>query len=173
MTFPLSFLSVNLGHPLRLQSPTTLHMYVATKINTTSTKRVNDRSTRRSNQVLKLIDYHISRHVASTFKSLMKCVAHRDHNIFVTTQTGNHNYHIPARGPYILTECKSISTPIISRVAGNYSTETTRLLPVLLAKHLVEVNWVNITSSPRNMHLRLQTTPENLNVQVNKLLQHK
>ena len=65
-----------------------------------------------------------SRHVASTFKSLTKCATHRDLNIFATTQTGNHKYHIPARGPYITAECKSISTPIISRVAGNYSTFT-------------------------------------------------
>ena len=38
----------------------------------TSTKRVQGRSTRRSNQVLQLTDYHISRHVASTFKRLTK-----------------------------------------------------------------------------------------------------
>src|SRR6185312_876211 len=38
----------------------------------TSTRRVRDRSTRRSNQVLKLTDYHISRYVASTFKRLLK-----------------------------------------------------------------------------------------------------
>src|SRR6185437_5740739 len=42
------------------------------KINPTSTRRVRDRSTRRSNQVLKLTDYHISRYVASTFKRLTK-----------------------------------------------------------------------------------------------------
>src|SRR6185436_18513910 len=48
-------------------------------INPTSTRRVRDRSTRRSNQVLKwsnqvlkLTDYHISRYVASTFKRLTK-----------------------------------------------------------------------------------------------------
>jgi len=123
-TFPFSFRCMDPGHPPRLQSPTTLHQYIATKINPTSTKRVQGRSTTRSNQVLKLSDYHISRHVASTFKSLTKCATHRDLNIFTITQTGNHNYHIPARGPYILAECKSISTPIISRVAGNYSTFT-------------------------------------------------
>ena len=95
-----------------------------TKINPTSTKRVNDRSTHRFNQVLKLTDYNISRHVASTFESLTKCATHCDLNIFVNTQTGNHKYHIPAHVPYILAECKSISTPIIARVAGNYSTFT-------------------------------------------------
>ena len=120
-TFPLSFQSVDPEHPPRLQSPTTLHPYVATKINPTSTKRVNDCSTHRSNQVLKLTYYHISRHVASTFKGLTKCATHHDLNNFVTTQTGNHKYHVHARGSYIFAECKSISTPIISRVAENYS----------------------------------------------------
>ena len=41
-------------------------------------KRVRHRSTRWSNQVLKLTDYHISRHMASTFKCLTKCATHRD-----------------------------------------------------------------------------------------------
>ena len=91
-TFPLSFQSVDPGHPLRLQSPTSLHPYVQTKIKPTSTKRVKGRSTRRSNQVLQLTDYHISRHMASTFKSLTKCATHRDLNSFVTTQIGNHKY---------------------------------------------------------------------------------
>ena len=71
-TVPLSFQSVDPGHPPRLQSPTSLHPYIATKIKPTSTRRVKGRSTRRSNQVLKLTDYHISRHVASTFKRLTK-----------------------------------------------------------------------------------------------------
>src|SRR6185436_16070153 len=50
-TFPLSFQSMDPGHPPRLQSPTTLHPYVATKIKPTSTRRVKGRSTRWSNQV--------------------------------------------------------------------------------------------------------------------------
>ena len=58
------------------------------KIKPTSTKRVNGRSTRRSNQVLKLTDYHISRHVASTFKRLTKWATHRDLNHFVLHQRG-------------------------------------------------------------------------------------
>ena len=127
---------------------------------------MNDRSTTRSNQVLKLTDYHISRHVASTFKSLTKCATHHDLNIFATTQTGNHKYHIPARGPYITTECKSISTPIISRVAGNYSTFSG---PTSHAFSRDKPG--GITLAPMIMHLRLQTTPRNLNAQINKLLQ--
>ena len=146
------------GHPPQLQSPTTLHPYVATKINPTSTKRVNDSSTHRFNQVLKHTDYNISRHVASTFENITKGATHRDLNIFVNTQTGNHKYHIPARGPYILAECKSIATPIIARVAGNYSTFTG---PITHASSRDKSG--GITSAPMIMHLRLQTMPKNLN----------
>ena len=100
-TFPLSFQSVDPAHPPRLQSPTTLHPYVRTKIKPTSTKRVNGRSTRRSNQVLKLTDYHISRHVASTFKRLTKWATHRDLNHFFNYTSGVSQLHNPARCPYI------------------------------------------------------------------------
>ena len=115
------------------------------------------RLTTRSNQVLTLTNYHISQHMASTFKSLMKCATHRDLNLLVTTQTGNHKYHIPARGPYITAECKSISTPIISRVAGNYSTFTG---PISHASSRDKLG--SISSEPNNMRLRLQTMLENL-----------
>ena len=88
-TFPLSFQSVDPEHPPRLQSPTTLHPYVRTKKNKpTSTRRVRDRSTRWSNQVLQLTDYHISRYVASTFKRLTKWATHRDLNHFLLYQRG-------------------------------------------------------------------------------------
>ena len=86
-TFPLSFQSVDPGHLPRLHSPTTLHPYVATKINPTSTRRVNDHSPCCSNQVLKLPDYPISRHV-STFKSLTKCATHRDLSQFQLFRRG-------------------------------------------------------------------------------------
>ena len=58
------------------------------KIKPTSSKMVNGRSTRRSNQVLKLTDYHISRHVASTFKRLTKWATHRDLSHFLLHQRG-------------------------------------------------------------------------------------
>ena len=54
----------------------------------TSTKRVRDRSTRWSNQVVKLTDYHISRYVASTFKRLTKWATHRDLSHFWLHQRG-------------------------------------------------------------------------------------
>ena len=60
----------------------------------TSTKRVRDRSTRWSNQILKLTDYHISRYMASTFKRLTKWATHRDLTI-LTTSAGHHNYTTP------------------------------------------------------------------------------
>ena len=95
------------GHPPRLQSKATL-VAAWRDYPEQLQKRMNDRSTRRFNQVLKLTDYHIPWHVASTFKSLTKCDTHRDLNIFATTQTGNHKYHIPARGPYIIAACKAL-----------------------------------------------------------------
>ena len=76
-TFPLSFQFVDQGHSPRLQSPTTLQPHVALILDRVQ-KRVRVKSTRRSNQVLKLTDYYISRHVASTFKNLTKCATHRD-----------------------------------------------------------------------------------------------
>ena len=99
-TFPLSFQSVDPEHPPRLQSPTSLHLYVQTKIKPTSTDRVTDRFTRRSNQVLKLTDYHISRHVTSTLKRLTKWSTHRDLSHFSYT-SGVSQLHNPARCPYI------------------------------------------------------------------------
>ena len=63
-------------------------------------KRMNDHSTRRSNQVLKLTDYHISRHVASTFKRLTKWATHRNLNHFDYT-SGVSQLHNHACCPYI------------------------------------------------------------------------
>ena len=60
----------------------------------TSTRRVRDRSTRWSNQVLKLTDYHISWYVASTFKRLTKWATHRDLSHFDYT-SGVSQLHNP------------------------------------------------------------------------------
>ena len=77
MTFPLSFQSVDPGHPPRLQSKSTL-VAVWRDHPEQVQKRMNDRSTRRSNQVLELTDYHIPRHVVSTFKCLTTTTTHCD-----------------------------------------------------------------------------------------------
>ena len=74
-TFPLSCQSVDPGHPPRLQSKSTLVAAWRGHLEKFQ-KRMNDRSTRRSNQILKLTDYHISRHVASTFKRLTTTTTH-------------------------------------------------------------------------------------------------
>ena len=117
------FLSVDTGYPLRLQSPTTLHPYVWTKIKPTSTKRVNGRSTRRSNQVLQLTDYHISRHVASTFKRLTKWATHRDLNHFLLHQWGITTTQPRPLSLYFSKNLKSVNS-YNSREAGNPSTST-------------------------------------------------
>ena len=122
-TFPLSFQSMDPDHPRRLQSPTSLHPYVRTKIKPTSTKRVKGRSTRQSNQVLKLTDYHISRHVASTFKRLTKFATHRDLSYFAYT-SGVSQLHNSTHCPYISAGIKVSKISICSREAGNLSTST-------------------------------------------------
>ena len=79
--------------------------------------------TLRSDQVLKLTDYHISQHVVSTFKRLTR-LPH-------TTTLANFDYpngvsqlHNPACCPYISTGIKFGTIPICSREAGNHSTST-------------------------------------------------
>ena len=114
-TFPLSFQSVDSGHPPRLQSPTTLHPYVRTKIKPTSTKRVKRRSTRRSNQVLKLTDYHISRHVASTFKRLTKWATHHDLNHFLLHQRGITTTQHRLLSLYFSRNLKSVNSYLLAR----------------------------------------------------------
>ena len=65
-------------------------------------KRVKVNSTRKSNQVLKLTDDHISRHVVSTFKCLTTCTTHCGLSIFSLNRRGlNHKYH-PMTPPVIL-----------------------------------------------------------------------
>ena len=120
--FPL-LRSMDTGYPPRLQSPTTLHPYVRTKIKPTSTKRVYQRSMCWSDQVLKLTDYYISRYVASTFKRLTKWATHRGLSHFDYT-SGVSQLHNPARCPYISTEIKVSTIPICSREAENHSTST-------------------------------------------------
>ena len=107
--FPLSFQSVDPRHSPQLQILTTLQPHVALILDQVQ-KRMQGRSTCWSNQILKLTYYHISQHVASTFKSLTKCATHRDLNIFATTQTGNHKYHIPARVLILLQNVNSCSS---------------------------------------------------------------
>ena len=164
-TFPLSFQSVDPGHLPRLQSPTTLQPHVALILDLIQ-KRVNGHSTNWSNQVLKLTDYHISRHVASTFKSLTKCATHQDLNTFLLHRWGITSTTTPSVILILLQNIKACNSYNL--------TSNRKLLDFYwsqLAKHLVKINRVNITSEPRNIHLRLQTTPGNLNAQI-KLLQH-
>ena len=85
-TFPLSFRFVDQGHPPRLQSTQALHPHVCACEQTS--KRVREKSTLRANQVLKLTDYHISRHVVSTFKCLTTTTTHCGLSIFSLNRRG-------------------------------------------------------------------------------------
>ena len=82
-TFPLSFRVVDQGHPPRLQESTPrydagswafLHPHVAAWEQ--HSKTVGSMFRPRFNSVLKLTDYHISRHVVSTFKRLTTTTTH-------------------------------------------------------------------------------------------------
>ena len=98
------------------------------KINLLLPRGCKGRSTRRSNQVLKLTDYHISRHVASTFKRLMKWATHRDLNHFWLHQRGYHNYTTP---PVVLTFQQELKS--VQFLFARERQETTRLLPYLFS----------------------------------------
>ena len=63
-------------------------------------KRVREKSTPRADQVLKLTDYHISRHVVSTFKRLTTTTTYCSLNNFSLNIRGINKYHSPAHGPY-------------------------------------------------------------------------
>ena len=76
----------------------------------TATKGVRDHSTHWSSQVLKLTDYHISQHVASTFKSLKKYTTYRDLNIFSLRRKGITNTTTPLVIPILLQNLKSIKS---------------------------------------------------------------
>ena len=92
-------------------------------INPTSTRRVRDHSTRRSNQVLNLTDYHISRYVASTFKRLTKWATH-DLSHFWLHQRGITTTQPRPLSLYFSRNLKSVKIPICSQEAGNPSTST-------------------------------------------------
>jgi len=121
-TFPLSFQSLDHGHPPRLQSTATLHPHVA-HIPDQVRKRVREKSTRRSNQVVKLTDYHISRHVVSTFKSLTTTTTHCDLSISgLHRRDLNHEqlFVTPPVNLKFLQYVVELPEPIISRAAGNH-----------------------------------------------------
>ena len=102
------------------------------KIKPTSTKRVNGRSTRRSNQVLKLTNYHISRHVASTFKCLTKWATPRDLSHFDYT-SGVSQLHNPAVVLIFQHEFK-----VSQFLNARERQEITRLLPFLISRATID-----------------------------------
>ena len=117
-TFSLSFRHVDQANPPRLQSTATLHPHVALILDFIQ-KRVEIKSTRGSNQVLKLTDYHISRYVVSTFKSLTNVLHTAALTSFyytdgVSTINLNHCKHQPLSPPVILmiSMCGSKPEPI-------------------------------------------------------------
>jgi hypothetical protein len=110
------------GSPPQLQSLTTLHPHVALILDQVQ-KRVKVKSTRRPNQVLKVTDYHISRYVASTFKSLIK-LPHTATLLSFHYTDGASQVPQPRPSSLYFAVCSRQSIHIISRAAGNHSTFT-------------------------------------------------
>ena len=75
-------------------------------------KKVREKSTRRANQVLKITDYHISRHVVSTFKSLTTTTTHRGLIHFSLNRRGISSTTTPPVS-LIVAVCSRHSIPII------------------------------------------------------------
>ena len=147
-------------------SPSTIesnHSAAAWRDHPESTSEEDEWSSHLPVQLGKPNDYHISQHVASTFKSL--CATHHDLNNFSLHRWGVTSTTTPSA---ILTLLQNVQSSNSSNLAS--SRKLLDFYRSYLTMQLVELNRVNITSEPKNMHLRLQTTPENLNAQI-KLLQ--
>ena len=108
-TFPLSFWVVDQGHRPRLQSTTTLRMCAHEK---RRSKKVKVKSTCRANHVLMLTDYHISRHVVSTFKRLTTTTTHYGLSIFPQIDGASTSTIAPSID-LIVAACSKHPTPII------------------------------------------------------------
>ena len=91
-TFSLSFWLVDLGHPPRLQSTATLHPHVGRM--RTSFKESESKVYSPVQSGTLLTDYHISRHVVSTFKRLTTCTTHSLSTFSLNRQGLNHKYHL-------------------------------------------------------------------------------
>ena len=97
----------------------------------TSSKRVREKSTPRSDQVLQLTDYHVSRHVVSMFKCLTTTTTHCDLSHFHYpdgASTSNMNIISQPRPSTLWFQHKLNNQLLIfSRVIGNHSTSTESL----------------------------------------------
>ena len=91
-TFFLSFRLVDQGHLPRLQSTATLHPHVGHMRTLFKEGESKVHSPVQSSTLL--TDYHISRHVVSTFKRLTTCTTHCGLSTFSLNRRGlNHKYH--------------------------------------------------------------------------------
>ena len=144
-TFPLSFRVVDQGYPLRLQESTPrydaeswdfLHPHVAAWEQ--CSKRVREKSTRRGDQVLKLTDYHIFRHVVSMFKRLTTTTTLCGLSIFPLNRRGFYHEH------HTLTLPVSLIAAVCSKNVRTYDLASDRksldFYKSYLAEHLYELS---------------------------------
>ena len=120
----------------------------------------------RCNTVLKLTDYHISRHVVSTFKRLTTTTTHCDLINFSLNRRGliqKYSARTPPVG-LIVAACSKYSTPIIL-ASDRKSLDFYRTIS--LANQRPTHTSVQ-AQVPRIMQLRFQATPVNLNAQVDR-----
>ena len=96
-TFPFSFPFVDQGHPPRLQSTTTLHPHVGCM--RTSFKEGESKVHSPVQSSTLLTDYHISRHVVSTFKCLTTCTTHCGLSTFSLNRWGLNHKYLPMTPP--------------------------------------------------------------------------
>jgi hypothetical protein len=101
--------------------------------------------------VTRLTAFHISRHVASTFKRLTTATTHYDLINFYQHKRGNLPNHDTAhdRVHHRYSDCRVVNIQFLYHA----SDKITRLLPVLLAEHLFDKDSGIIHRFLRFMHL--------------------
>ena len=120
----------------------------------------------RCNSVLKLTDYHISRHIVSTFKRLTTTTTHCDLINFSLNRRGLIQKYSALTPPIglIVAACSKHSTPIIL-ASDRKSLDFYRTISLAIQRPTHTRVQAQV---PRIMQLRFQATPVNLNAQIDR-----
>jgi hypothetical protein len=117
--------------------------------------------------VTRLTAYHISRHVASTFKSLATTTTHFDLIVFIKTDRakipGHDTTHDPVHCPY--SGCKIVNKQFLYRASDRKSLDFYRSY---LAEHLIDRTLGAIHWFLGFMHLGFQAIPNNVMHKIHK-----
>jgi hypothetical protein len=108
----------------------------------------------RADWLLGLPLYHISRHVASTFKRLATTTTHFDLNHFYQNRQGNSSghdtVHVPIHHPY--NDCRIVNKQLLYRASDRKSPDFYRSY---LAEHLCDKNSVQYIGFLRSYATRV------------------